>query len=299
MVGGSGFVGRSIQDLVRGTAAADALVFSYRTSESSVHPELHSVHLDLLDPRSVVQVGDYGRAIWVAGNADHALGWTEPESDFTASAITMMRFLKYFRGELTMLSSQAVYFGLAGSIGEDVDHVPAMPYGFAKLAAERYARWALDAGDLRTLWVSRLMYAFGRQEPNRRLMQRCIAAADTGGAVTVFGGGRSFLNPLPAEFLADVLLHAAEAACKLADGHLEIVNTNHERDWTVRDVVELLARVRPFTHDYVDTGEKWPVAFRGDATRLLWWLERWGMTLPDIDSALTRYSDEMTGRNLT
>ena len=60
--------------------------------------------------------------------------------DFDAEVRTFLTFLDHFRGSLTMLSSQAIYSGLTGEVEESVDHVPNMPYGFTKLACERFAR---------------------------------------------------------------------------------------------------------------------------------------------------------------
>jgi nucleoside-diphosphate-sugar epimerase len=289
ILGGAGFVGRAIQQRV--TERPEEFVIVTRPGAGAGTSGLRTLRLDLRDDSALAEVSHFGHAIWVAGNADHGLGWSDPIADVESQLLALLSFLKHFHGSLTLLSSQAVYFGLEGEVVEDVDHVSAMPYGFAKLASESYARWALDAGRLRQLWVYRLMYAFGEDEKPRRLLARCVEAGRAGGRVTVAGGGRSFLNPLPVDFVADVLLRSAEHLRSEADGFVEITNINHPERWTVLDTLAAFNSLVAFDYDVVEAGEDWPVTFYGDVGRLTRRMNGWGLQFPDIRASLSDYRD--------
>ena len=294
VLGGGGFVGRAIQRRV--AAESGRYVFAVRADATTETHGVRTLQIDLLDESRVGEVARFNHAIWVAGNANHGLGWSDPSKDIASQVITLLRFLRHFTGILTMLSSQAVYFGLSGGVREDVDHVPNMPYGFAKLAAEQYARWALEAGRLDRLWIHRLMYAFGEGEKPGRLLPRCFRASREGGRVTVAGGGRSFLNPLPVGFLADVLVESAEQMRSEALGFTEVTNVNHPEPWTVLDVVNWVRDRNTFDLEVVESGEHWPVTFHGSVNRLLGWLDRWDMAFPDVRTSLLEYEDQLARR---
>lgn len=287
IVGSSGFVGSAIRQRV-GSRSRE-YVFASRDDRRNEGPVGRTTRIDLLDETQVSAVSNFDHAVWVAGSADHRLGWVNPIADLESQVVALLRFLQHFRGSLTLLSSQATYYGLRGEIEEDVDHVPTMPYGLAKLAAESYARWALGAGRLRTLWIFRLMYAYGAGEASHRLLARCVRSRRDGKRVAIAGGGRSFLNPLPVEFVADVLLRSSDQMTTEPDGFSEVTNINHPERWTVRDVVEAFGRLHNFDHEVVESGEDWPVTFYGSVDRLTRWLSRWGLTFPDVEVGLAAY----------
>jgi nucleoside-diphosphate-sugar epimerase len=291
ILGGGGFVGTAIQDRV--SAASKEYVFT-RSRHGHSMDHARSLELDLLDAVQVAEVSRFDRAIWVAGGADHRLGNETPEADLELQVLALLRFLEHFRGSLTLLSSQATYYGLTGEVQETVDHVPSMPYGLGKLAAEKYAEWALDAGRLRGLWVHRLMYAFGVNERKQRLLARCTRASRDGGRVTIRGGGRSFLNPLPVQFVADVLLRTATQLESEPIGFFQLTNLNHPERWTVADVVEAYAENNNFDYELTENGEDWPVTFYGNVVKLSHWLGGWGMAFPDVGSSLVTYAQHST-----
>jgi len=299
VLGSTGFIGRTIQDIVLASGAPEDFVFGYRSKPELILEGLQSLRVDLLEFESAAQTAAFDTVVWVAGNSDHGMGWTNPAADLELSAGTMLGLLGHFRGELTMLSSQAIYFGLSGPINEDIDHVPTMPYGFAKLAAERYARWALDAGRLRKVWIHRLMYAFGRHEKPRRILSTCIRSSEDGSLVTVSGGGMSYLNPLPADFVSMVLLASSRQLQSEPPGFVEVSNINHPDPWTVREVVELLNTLGPFRYEVLPGGEQWPVTFHGSVDRLAEWLAAWRMPFPDVERGLAAYRSELLGRDST
>lgn len=296
VLGGSGFVGRAIQQQVIVEGRTHEFVFAYRDGAARIDSRVKSLRVDLLDPDTLPVISEYDEAIWVAGSSDHGRAVRDPLGDLECSVVTMLRFLGVFRGNLTMLSSQAVYFGLKGEIREDVDHATSMPYGFAKLAAERYAAWALQAGQLTRLWIHRLMYAYGSHENPRRLLSRCLAAAETGEDVLITGGGRSFLNPLPVGFVAEVLLRSSEHLPGMSPGSCLVTNLNHPECWTVLDVVEFIVRLRRFSYEVTGSGEEWPVEFFGCVDRLIDFLAQWGLAFPSVEASLESYVMSESGR---
>lgn len=289
ILGGRGFVGRAVQSQV-GSRSRE-YVFVSRADPRGENLDLRTLQIDLLDRTQVVEVANFDHAIWVAGSAEHGLGWFDPIADLELQVGTLLHFLEHFRGSLTFLSSQATYYGLGGEVVEGVDHVPDMPYGFAKLAAEQYARWALQASRLRQLWIHRLMYAYGENERPRRLLARCVQASRDGGHVTVSGGGRSFLNPLPVAFVAEVLLRSSDQMKDEPDGFQELTNMNHPDCWTVIDVLRAFRQVCSFDYEVVERGEEWPVSFHGNVDTLKRWLGRWGLSFPTVESGLADYRE--------
>lgn len=295
VLGGNGFVGKALQALVR--EQPGGFIFLDRSFSADASARFRTRSVDLLDEHQLAGLEEYEHAIWVAGSADHGLGWTNPLADLESQLVTLLKFLAHFRGSLTLLSSQAVYSGLSGEVPEHVDHVSTMPYGFAKLAAERYAQWALEDGRLERLWIHRLMYTFGQHEQPRRLLARCIAASQGGGTVTVAGGGRSFLNPLPVDFLAEVLLRSSRQLAAEPSGHIEVTNVNHPDTWTVLEVVEFLAGLGAFDYSVTQLGEQWPVTFHGRVERLSSWLREWDLAFPEVERSLIEYRSQTLGRN--
>ena len=294
VLGGSGFVGKALQSVSAGDPGRFLFVDRVLPHPAPEHVDI--LQVDLLSERDVGQLAQFDHAIWVAGNADHGIGWIDPIGDLESQVTAFLRFLSRFRGSLTMLSSQAVYFGLHGGVPEEVDHVPNMPYGFSKLAAEKYAQWALESGRLERLWIHRLMYTFGPDEKPRRLLARCIRASQDGSMVTIAGNGRSFLNPIPVTFLALVLERSSMQLAQQPPGYMEVTNINHPEPWTVLEVAEHLCTIGSFDYKVVAGGERWPVTFHGRVDKLSAWLDRWGIGFPDVRRSLAKYREEVLGR---
>jgi nucleoside-diphosphate-sugar epimerase len=201
--------------------------------------------------------------------------------------------MQEFRGSLVLLSSQAAYYGLEGKIFEAVDHVATIPYGISKQMVEAYAKYFLRNHYLSKLWIFRLMYAFGKGEKEYRLIPKCANAIREGEQVTIFGGGESFLNPLPSEFVAKVLLRASESLKQGTKQFMEITNINYPERVTAKDLVAYLNQIRPFNFTVSGKGEEWPVKFWGDTENLLSHLREWNMDFPDLWGSLKKYFAEL------
>lgn len=294
IVGGGGFVGRAVQRAFLRSGDTDGVLIVDRTPTAAEHG-LSSITLDLASgSANLERLAKADLAIWVAGSADHALGDRDPVASLEANVVPLLRLLSVFRGHLVMLSSQAVYFGLPDPlVDEQVDHVPTMPYGLAKLVAEKHATFSLESGLLRSLWIHRLMYAFGPGEPARRLLPRLVAGARSGQRVRLHGGGRSYLNPLPVDFLGDVLRRSGmDLAGNVVAGSV-VTNICHREPWTVAEVAQLAHSVVGADVELVHGGERWPVLFQGDPSRLEQHLGRWGLALPDVKTDLVSYLEQL------
>jgi nucleoside-diphosphate-sugar epimerase len=267
VIGGSGFIGRAVQKYVVNKQIGEAFAFAYNRHPENVRNSLDKVRIDLLDKNTLGGIAKFSRAIYVSGSADHGLA----------------------KSSLVLLSSQAVYYGFKGEILESVDHVPTIPYGLSKKMVEAYANYFLTRVALAKLWTFRLMYAFGEGEKEGRLIPRCAKAASNDERVTIFGGGKSFLNPLPSLFVAETLVKAAKDLEKRDKDFLEITNLNYPESVTVGDVVRFLSGVQNFDYEIAESGEEWPVEFWGDTRNLSRHMKRWNLSFPDLWDDLKQY----------
>jgi len=289
VVGGSGFIGRSIQEYVLNQKLGESFVFTYKDDPENIHEKLKKIQIDLLNENSVIKLSHYQKMIYVAGNADHALAKKNPILDINYNVKTILQVLKFFKGSLVMISSQAVYYGLKGKISEDIDHVATIPYGLSKQMAEAYAKYFLQTRNLSKLWIFRLMYAFGEGEKSRRLIPRCAKAFRNKEKIIIFGGGESLINPLPSSFIAEILVRGITDIQQKKERFLEITNLNYPEKISVKDVVRYLDGIRHFHYIINKGGEEWPIYFFGKTENLCNYLKEWGIDFPDLWPSLKKY----------
>lgn len=293
VVGGSGMIGQAIQAEVIKQGIKDRFVFTYNTNRYGILPYVESIHVDLLNPQSVKQVENFSSAIYLAGNTDHALASTNPQRDLQLNVETFLNLMKFFKGSLVLFSSQAVYHGHIGSVKEQTQLNPTIPYGISKHTMEMYAAYFKRIGKLTSLIILRPTYIYGKGEKERRLIPQCARAATTNGVIKIFGHGQSFLNPLPVEFVGQVVLKFINV---MRDRKYEmLVNLNHPEAMMVLDVVRVLQDVKPFKYVLEEGGEAWPTKHYGDTTLLLSLLREWGMEMPDAKTALKKYFADLVG----
>jgi nucleoside-diphosphate-sugar epimerase len=295
VVGGSGFIGKAVQKEVITQDAQNAFVFSYSKNPQEIGADLEKIQVNLLGRQNLEKIRKYSSAIYVAGSAEHGLARASPSLDLDLNVKAFLSFMKVFRGSLVLLSSQAVYYGLEGEIKENVDHVPTMPYGLSKLMTEAYAKYFLETTTLSSLWIFRLMYAFGEGEKARRLIPRCANAAINRGEVNINGEGKSFLNPLPSWFVGKILVKGMQSLLCRSGASLGVTNLNHSERFTVGDVVKFLASVRNFKYIINAGGEEWSVRFWGNTGSLLTYMEEWKIDFPDIRRSLKKHFIELLG----
>jgi len=295
VIGGSGFIGKAIQKYVVNKQIGKGFAFAYNKHPENIHNSLDKIRIDLLDKNTLSVIERYPLAIYVSGSADHSLAKSSPSTDLDLNVGAFLNFMEEFRGSLVLLSSQAVYYGLRDEILESVDHVPTIPYGLSKKMMEAYADYFLTEGALTKLWMFRLMYAFGEGEKERRLIPRCARAASDNRRVTIFGGGKSFLNPLPSMFVAETLVEATKDLAKRGKNFLEITNLNYPERVTVGDVVRFLSGVKHFDYEVVESGEEWPVEFWGNTRNLSAHLKEWKINFPSLWDDLKKYFNKLVG----
>lgn len=289
VLGGCGFIGGAIQKYVLDNKLEDSFVFSYYNNSERIYNGLKSIKLDLLDSASINIVNSFPVVIYVAGNADHGLAQKDPLLDLNLNTVMFLNFMKFFRGDLILLSSQAVYYGLEGEIDESINHVPRIPYGLSKQMTEKYAEYFLNIGHISKLWILRLMYSYGKGEKERRLIPTCARAVHTGEVINIHGSGKSFVNPLPSSFVAEVLVKTAQNLQEKEDNFLEITNLNHPKKMTVVDMVKFLGHLKDFNYNIIDHGEEWPIRFWGNTEKISIYLKKMNIKFPDIYENLKEY----------
>lgn len=293
VIGGSGFIGQAIQEQVRKKGLDENFVFSYNKNAVFIDKRLQKARINLLEKTNLKIIERSPVAIYVAGSADHGLAQSSPSIDLDLNVKAFLHFAERFRGSLILLSSQAVYYGLEGEVPENVDHVSTMPYGLSKQMTEAYAMHFCRTGTLRNLWIFRLMYAFGKGEKSRRLIPRCADASRGHGKVEILGGGRSFLNPLPSWFVAQVLLGSAERMARTNDSLLEVTNLCYPENVRVGDIVGFLSKVKNFDYSVSEGGEERPVRFWGNPEKLSSCLRKLKLKVPDVWKELEKYFLEL------
>ncbi|OGS42685.1 MAG: hypothetical protein A3K67_05655 [Euryarchaeota archaeon RBG_16_62_10] len=288
VVGGDGFIGRAIQDYALNYGLKDAFTFVYRDSPAAVLEGLRGVRTEELLRDGAKELGKARSAIFIVGNPCMDLADEDPTKDLEQDLWMLTGLVKHIRGSLVMLSSQAVYYGLEGEIPENANHVPMMPYGLSKQTVEGYAKYFLETKALRRLWIFRLLYAYGKGEPDTRLIPRCAKAAATGEKVVVKGTA-SYLNPLPASFVAEALAHAANSIMMKDAGRLEVTNLSSPQRVLASDVVTVLAATKRFEFKVDDKGERWPVRYYGATANLTEHMKDWRLAFPDARSSVREH----------
>jgi nucleoside-diphosphate-sugar epimerase len=293
VIGGSSFIGRGIQEIVKDTILAKDFVFAYNMHQENISENFQKIRINLQDKKECEILREFTTCVYLAGNSNHGLAFSNPDIDLTLNVESFLNFMKYFRGQMVLLSSQAVYYGLKGEISEDTTHYPTIPYGLSKRFQEEYAKYFYRIGYLSKLWVFRLMYAFGKGERTDRLIPKCVKAVIENKTLKVLGGGNSFLNPLPVTFVARVLINAILSITKEEKEFFEITNINYPEKVTVLDVVKFLYSIKPFNYVVEEEGEIWPVSFYGSTNNLFFHLRGWNMKIPDIWEEMKSYFQEL------
>lgn len=293
VVGGSGFIGKALQEAIIDEGLGDAFTFAFNEHSQEVHVGFKTIRADLSQRDGAKGFEKFDTIIFAAGNSNKMLANTEPWKDLELNVSLLLNAARYFRGQMVLLSCQAVYHGLEGEVSEEVDHVPTMPFGLSKSVEETYARHLWRARYIDKLWIHRLMYAYGEGESERRLLPMCNWAASRKGKVHILGGGKSFLNPLPSKFVAEVLLRSADELQEAPSGFFELTNLNHPTKMAASQVVRTLNGARPFDFEIDEKPEEWPVKYWGRTEKLERYLRAWKMPFPDAKQALREYFLEL------
>jgi len=293
VIGGSSFIGKGIQNLIKDSSFAKSFVFAYNMHPENISDSFQKIKIDLQEEDNCKILREFKSCIYLAGNSFHNLAFSNPGIDLDMNVKIFLNFMKYFKGQLILLSSQAVYYGLRDEISEDTVHYPTIPYGLSKRFQEEYAKYFYRIGYLSKLWIFRLMYAFGNGERSNRLIPKCAKAVLENETIKVLGKGKSFLNPLPVNFVAKILFNAMLHIMKENNKFLEITNINYPEKITVLDVVKFLYNIKPFNYVVEEGEEIWPVDFWGSINKLINYLKIWDMKFPNIWDELRVYFQEL------
>lgn len=155
----------------------------------------------------------FDTVIHLAGNADHALAVREPWRDLEATGVVGARLLASIEARrIVLLSSAAVYAGLDGAVGPDMDVRPTMPYALSKLYLEGFVRSRVAADAADGAAIIRLYNAFGPGEKPTRLVPRVVAAMRDGTHFRLAAAPDSLSDPVHVDDVATTLAAAADAS---------------------------------------------------------------------------------------
>lgn len=215
VTGASGFIGRAVLRELPPDAEAYA-VYSrdndFPAWADQCWARIHPHRLDLREQRLADAIPATDWALLAAARVEVARSWEEPVAEIRdAAAVTVnsVRDLKAKR--IVHVSSGAVYDGLEGRLSPDLQVFPKVPYGIAKLVAERL----LDAYAESPWWNVRFFGAFGPGEPEFKLIRRAVEAFASGAtSFALRGDGTNRLDPMHVHDAARSLLRVLEAPCE-------------------------------------------------------------------------------------
>jgi UDP-glucose 4-epimerase len=182
-----------------------------------------------------------------AAQTSVAFAERHPDQDFEANVVPMRRLIaacdKARRGAIIVFAGTVTQAGITSKlpVGEDTPDSPVTVYDRHKLMAEDDLKAAAKRGDVRGVSL-RLSNVYGPgghgRTRDRDVLNRMIAAAWRGDALTVYGSG---------EYLRDyVFVDDVAEAFLLAAAHPDQVNGRHfvigsGRGVTIREAFEVIA----------------------------------------------------------
>ena len=200
--------------------------------------------------------------IHLAGNADHGLATREPWRDVQATAVLGARLLSSVRARrIVMLSSAAVYAGLAGAVGPELSVQPVMPYALSKLYMEGFVRSRVADGAADGAVVIRLYNAFGPGERPTRLVPAVVAAMRSGTDFRLTGAPDSLSDPVHVD---DVVAALIAAVLATVSGTWDLCGGDpHPLPDQVVRIADALDDVPPIVDLAPDTSQT-PIMFHSD-----------------------------------
>jgi UDP-glucose 4-epimerase len=182
-----------------------------------------AVKCDLANEKEVErlskQVGKgFDICLYLAANTVIPLSVKDPVFDLHANTISLLNFLKFFRGKrIIFLSSGAVYDGLSGLVNPNIPVSPKIPYAISKLASENYIKfYVAKKKNFKNYIILRFFGAYGSYEPPRKIYTKLIRAFyfENKNEFTVYGDGR---NRIDAMYIDDTI-----------DGILKVIRSDSQ-----------------------------------------------------------------------
>jgi len=270
IIGGSSFLGRNIiEELTEGDYVSSNIAATYLHDETfpsfTKGVGVEAKRYNMQDDNYSWE--NYDVCIYLAGNSDHSLAAQDPSLDLSMNTAGLLHFLKSFHGHLVYMSSGAVYYGHKGYVRAGMPLAPLFAYGISKLACEHYIQAAHYCNDLASFVNTRLFYAYGKHDKNRRLIPQVVRTLviDGKNEFCVHGNGCSFVDPLDARYVARVLAKAANthglnSTFDLCGGHNQTVID------LVHNVAKVLNKDLVVSSDY--SQETFPVEFYSNSNIL-------------------------------
>lgn len=220
--------------------------------------------------------------IIVAGNSNHSL----PRLNFNAALEKDVSYLIKLcqanrNTDIVFLSSAAVYYGYSGVVYEEMNIEPMDFYGLSKFYAELMIKLVSKRLNGRLI-IYRLTNAFGKSRRNR-FFDKIIECLKTGKSMKVYGNGESYINPLPVDKVAEILIKTAvkiEDLCK--NGENKIFNLSSNETVKVIDIISYLSRKYGLLWEFYGHEEQ-PVKFIVRNTKLKFLLNELGIELKPIE----------------
>jgi nucleoside-diphosphate-sugar epimerase len=209
VTGAGGFIGGQV--VATCPAEWDLVALSRR--ELADPPGGRSVRLgNPFGPLPEALAGEFDAVIHLAGNADHGLAVREPWSDLAATGGIAAALLGRIRARrIVVLSSAAVYAGLAGRVDPSVRADPPMAYALSKRYVEGFVASLVAEGRAGSAILLRLYNAYGPGERPTRLIPRVVHALEAGTAFTLTGAVTSLSDPVHVVDVARCLVAAVSA----------------------------------------------------------------------------------------
>lgn len=171
-----------------------------------------------------------------------------------------------------VFTSSASVYGPGGPFDEEAECRPMGPYSESKLAAEHAV---LEARNRMAVTVLRLGILFGAAAGTRydAVVNRLAFLAATGRPLTVFGDGLQTRPLLHVSDASSAVLTCLDEPDRTRDRVLNVAAAN----WAVKDVVEVIRKLRPFTR-VVETDQDvrthWSLEIDSRRMRELGWRPR-------------------------
>lgn len=283
VTGGAGYLGaRVVRDVCRSSKPPERLrildnlergVYAGLLGIPRDGPAVEFVEGDILDPVCVRQALEgVGCVVHLAAIARTPFSFDHPAStrhvNQWGTAHLVEHALEAGVDQFIFTSSASIY-GPGGPFDEASECRPMGPYSESKLAAERAV---LAAADRMAVAVLRLGTLFGDAPAIRydAVANRLAFLAATGRPLTLYGDG---LQTRPFVHVADAAAAVGLCLDQPEDTRDRVLNVAAENR-TVRDLVETITRLRPFTR-VVETDQDvrthWSLALVSDEIRKLGW----------------------------
>ncbi|MDZ7262776.1 MAG: NAD-dependent epimerase/dehydratase family protein, partial [candidate division KSB1 bacterium] len=153
---------------------------------------------------------DFTICLYLAALVNIPLSVKEPSLDHRMNVLSLLNFLKYFRGgKLIYMSSGAVYDGWEGLVDPSKPLNPTLPYAISKLTSEQYIKCYRERKATFDGYVILRFYgAFGPYERSHKIYTKLVKAfyLNHSKEFTIYGDGTNLIDAMYVDDAIDGLL---------------------------------------------------------------------------------------------